>query len=142
MHGNSWKVRIAAADIPFLNHTSQVLQLVELQPEHEEPEPATGLENPPLLLEKQAKADNILSALSWQLGQIAPSSDLLIGRSSSNFKPHPEQTYSYIGIFPLLIVYFHLDSASSFPYHFATDNGHLHQDVFYLLRWQPGGVIA
>jgi len=64
--------------------------------------PAMGLVSPLSSLEKEAKVENIRSALLWQWGQEAPSLALLKGHSSSNFKPQSEQTYSDIGsLFPL-----------------------------------------
>jgi len=54
---------------------------------------------PLLLLEKEANVESIRSALLWQRGQGDFSSHWLIERSSSNFKPHLEQEYSYSGIF-------------------------------------------
>ena len=47
--------------------------------------------------EKQANFENTFSAELPHLGQAAFSFIWPIGRSSSNFEPHSEQTYSYIG---------------------------------------------
>ena len=58
-----------AADMPHLNYMPQVSQLVALQLEHGDPEPATGEVKPLSSLEKQAKEDSFRSAISWQLGQ-------------------------------------------------------------------------
>ena len=77
----------------------QVLQLLVPQVAQELPVPATGVVSPPSSLEKEAKVDNIRSALLWQRGQEAASLARLKARSSSNFKPQSEQTYSYNGIF-------------------------------------------
>ena len=77
----------------------QVLQLLVLQVPQALPVPAMGAATPPSSLEKEAKEDNIRSALFWQWGQEDASLARLKVRSNSNFKPQSEQTYSYIGIF-------------------------------------------
>ena len=75
----------------------QLLQLLELQPE-QEPPPTEEL-NPLASSEKQANFENTFSAGVLHSGQEAVSFIWLIGRKSSNFEPHLEQTYSYIGTF-------------------------------------------
>ena len=93
-------VGIVVADMPHLNYRPQVSQLVVLQlaqglPPIEEISPLSSLE-------KEAKVENARLALLWQWGQEAPSLVWLRGRSNSNFRLQPGQTYSYIGIlFPL-----------------------------------------
>jgi hypothetical protein len=80
-----------------------VLQLSELQLEHEEPPvPAIRVVAPALLL-KQANVDILRRAGLWHRGQSASLSAWLKGRSCSNSAWHLEQTYSYIGISVLLI---------------------------------------
>ena len=60
------------------------------------------MEDSPLSsVEKQAKEDNIRSALFSHLGQVAASLDWLNARISSNLSSQAGQTYSYIGIFSL-----------------------------------------
>ena len=79
------------------------MQLVVPQLLQELPVPAIGVLNPDSFLEKEAQAEIILSAFFLQLGQDVSFSASLNDRNNSNFKPQSEQTYSYIGIFPLLI---------------------------------------
>ena len=57
------------------------------QPLQELP-PLMGVEEPLESLETAAKADSTRRAPLLQRGQDASSSDLLIGRSSSNLSPH------------------------------------------------------
>jgi hypothetical protein len=72
------------------------VQLVALQLLQELP--VNGTVSPLSLREKEAQAEIVRSAFLWQRGQEAFLSDSLKERSNSNFKPHSEQTYSYIGI--------------------------------------------
>ena len=58
--------------MPDLNQRLQLSQLVALQLAQELAVPAMGVVNPPSLLEKEAKTENIRSALLWQRGQEAP----------------------------------------------------------------------
>ena len=77
------RVGTVAAAIPGdLIYIPQVSQLAA--PQLAQEFPPTGEVSPLLSLEKQAKADNIRSALLWQRGQEAPSLDWLNGRNSSN----------------------------------------------------------
>jgi len=79
------------------------LQLVGPQLLQELPVPARGILPPDSFLEKEAQAEIIRSAFFWQRGQEAFLLESLNERNNSNFKLQSEQTYSYIGIFPLLI---------------------------------------
>jgi hypothetical protein len=80
----------------------QVLQPEELQLP-QPPVPARGADSPAAFLEKEAKVDSLRRAVLCPSGQEMTSSDWLSDRSRSNFAPQSEQTYSYIGIFFLLI---------------------------------------
>ncbi len=79
------------------------MQLVVPQLLQELPVPAIGVLNPDSFLEKEAQVEIIRSAFLWHWGQEASLLDSLNERNNSNFKPQSEQTYSYIGIFLLLI---------------------------------------
>jgi len=57
-------------------------------------EPPTGVLKPSALLLKDENTDRVRSAPSWPLGQVAGSSERLIGRSSSNLVSHRRQKYS------------------------------------------------
>ena len=81
------------------NYILQVLQLLAPQLEQEFPPIMEG--SPLSSVEKQAKEDNIRSALFSHLGQVAASLDWLNGRISSNLISQSGQVYSYIGIFSL-----------------------------------------
>ena len=74
----------------------QELQLEE--PQLAQELPPTGIGTPLSLFEKQAKVDNIRSAVCLQLGHDAGSLARLNGRNSSNLALHSGQKYSYIGI--------------------------------------------
>ena len=80
------------------------MQLVAPQLLQELSVPARGVTSPASFLEKEAQAEIIRSAFFLQLGQDASLSASLNERNNSNFKPQSEQTYSYIGIFLLLII--------------------------------------
>jgi len=75
------------------SYISQVAQLVA---EHELQEelPPIGLDTPSVFLEKEAKEENIRSALLWQRGQEAFSFACLCWRSSSNLNLQSGQQYS------------------------------------------------
>ena len=66
----------------------QLLQLEEVQPEHEPAVPAMGVDSPLLLLENEANRDKIRFAVCWHCGHEASSSALYsyIGISLSNNK--------------------------------------------------------
>ena len=85
------------ADITHLSQRLQLSQLVVLQ--LEQGLPPRGVVIPLSLLEKEAKVESTRSALLWQRGQEASLSHWLTEHSSSNFKPHLGQAYSYSGIF-------------------------------------------
>jgi hypothetical protein len=76
----------------------QLLQLEEVQPEHEPAVPAMGVDSPLLLLENEANRDKIRLAVCWHCGHEASSSALFMERNSSNLQAHPLHRYSYIGI--------------------------------------------
>jgi hypothetical protein len=61
----------------------QVLQCDPPQVAHEDV-PPTGVAEPPSLTVKQAKVDNIRSAVFLQVGQVAGEVDWLNGRINSN----------------------------------------------------------
>jgi hypothetical protein len=71
----------------------QVLQLVAEHVAQELP-PATGVDTPSALLEKEAKDENIRFALAWQRGQEMRSSAWPCGRSASNLRLQSGQQYS------------------------------------------------
>jgi hypothetical protein len=72
----------------------QLLQLEEVQPEHEPAVPAMGVDSPLLPLENEANRDSTRLAACWHLGHETFSLALLIERSSSNLQLHSEHRYS------------------------------------------------
>jgi len=66
------RVGIVVADMPDLNQRLQLSQLVALQLPQGLAVPARGVVTPLSLSEKEAKMENIRSALLWQRGQEAP----------------------------------------------------------------------
>ncbi len=64
------------------------------QEAHEDPVPAIRCDSPLELLEKEANIDICRLPGFWQLGQLAASSALDIGRISSNLTSQALQTYS------------------------------------------------
>ena len=81
----------------------QVVQLEEPQLLQEPPVPAIGVLNPDSFLEKEEQTETIRLAFLLHLGQAASLFDSLNEHNNSNLLPQSEQTYSYIGIFPLPI---------------------------------------
>lgn len=72
----------------------QVLQLEALQPVHELPMPAIGVDSPPLPLENEAKREKTRLAVCWHRGHEASSLALFIERSNSNLQLQSRQKYS------------------------------------------------
>ena len=72
----------------------QLLQLDELQLEHEPAVPATGVETPPLLLENEANRENTRLATCWHFGHETSWSALVTDLISSNLHSHWVHRYS------------------------------------------------
>jgi hypothetical protein len=72
----------------------QLLQLEEVQPEHELPVPAMGVGSPPLFLENEENRERTRLAVCWHCGHEAFSSALFIERNSSNLQAHSVHRYS------------------------------------------------
>jgi len=72
----------------------QLLQLEAVQPEHEPPVPAIGVDSPPLPLENEAKREKTRFAVRRHLGHEASSFALFMDRSNSNLQVHSGHRYS------------------------------------------------
>jgi len=72
----------------------QLLQLEEVQPEHEPAVPAIGVDSPPLLLENEENRERTRLAACWHRGHEASSFALLRERNNSNLQLHSGQIYS------------------------------------------------
>jgi hypothetical protein len=95
----------AGNEVASLGYEAHVLQLPELQLEHElPPVPAMRFATPDELILKQAKVDILRRDGLPHFGQSASWSAWLKGRSFSNLKLHSGQTYSYNGITSLLFI--------------------------------------
>jgi len=72
----------------------QLLQVEDVQPEHEPAVPAIGVDSPPLPLENEVNREKTRFAVCWHCGQEASSSALFIERNSSNLQAHSGHRYS------------------------------------------------
>jgi len=72
----------------------QLLQLEEVQPEHEPAVPAIGVDSPLLLLGNELNRERARLAVCWHRGHEASSFALLRGRNSSNLQLHSGHIYS------------------------------------------------
>jgi hypothetical protein len=72
----------------------QLLQLEEVQPEHEPPVPAIGADSPLLPLENEAKREKTRLEVCRHLGHEASLLALFTERNISNLHAHSGHTYS------------------------------------------------
>jgi hypothetical protein len=72
----------------------QLLQVEDVQPEHEAPVPSIGIDSPLLSLENEANRERARLAVCWHLGHEASSFALPIERNSSNLQLHSGHRYS------------------------------------------------
>ena len=72
----------------------QLLQLEAVQPEHEPPVPAIGVDSPLSPLENEAKREKTRLEVCLHLGHEASSLALFTERNISNLHAHSGHTYS------------------------------------------------